>query len=190
MGRQSDLKQPSPHWVYRLFLFIAKLKRSLTPRQLMRLLDTHDLGKKQTNRLMAKAGIRTEGSVVIRPPIYFERGNLELGKGAFINSGCVLLDEATIRIGRKAMLGPQVRLCTTSHDVHPDRRKSNDYIAPITVGDNAWIGAGAVILPGVNIGQNSVVAANSVVTEDVVANALYAGSPAKFKKWLVEPDAV
>lgn len=70
----------------------------------------------------------------------------------------------------------------------PQRRKDNDYIAPITVGDNAWIGAGAVVLPGINIGHNSVIAANSVVTEDVPPNALYAGSPAKFKKWLVEPE--
>lgn len=173
-----------------LLLLVAKLKRRLSPRQFIRLLDTHDLGKKQANRFMAKTGIRTEGRVVIRPPFYFERGNLELGEGAFINSGCVFLDEAPIRIGRHAMLGPQVRLCTTSHDVHPDRRKSNDYTAPITVGDNAWIGAGSVVLPGVSIGQNSVVAANSVVTQDVAPNALYAGSPARFKKWLVTPPSV
>jgi maltose O-acetyltransferase len=171
-----------------LLLFVAKLKKTLSPRQFMRLLDTHDLGKKQMNRLLAKTGASTESHVVIRPPFYFERGNLELGQGAFINSGCVFLDEATIRIGRMAMLGPQVRLCTTSHDINPQRRKDNDYIAPITVGDNAWIGAGAVVLPGVSIGHNSVVAANSVVTQDVLPNALYAGSPAKFKKWLVEPD--
>ncbi|WP_205299938.1 DapH/DapD/GlmU-related protein [Pantoea sp. Tr-811] len=173
-----------------MLLFIAKLKRTLTPRQYIRLLDTHDLGKKVSNRLMAKVGISTEGKVVIRPPFYFEQGNLELGEGAFINSGCVFLDEAPIRIGRYAMLGPQVRLCTTSHDVHPERRKSNDFTAPITVSDNAWIGAGCVVLPGVSIGCNSVVAANSVVTEDVPPNALYAGSPARFKKWLVVPEQV
>lgn len=80
------------------------------------------------------------------------------------------------------MFGPQMRLCTTGLDVHPERRKSNDYTAPITVSDNAWIGAGSMVLPGVSIAHNSVVAANSVVTEDVPPNALYAGAPARFKK--------
>lgn len=172
-----------------MLLFIAKLKRTLSPRQFIRLLDRYDLGKKHANRLMRKAGIQTQGQVIIRPPFYFERGNLDLGQRVFINSGCVFLDQAPIRIGERSMIGPQVRLCTSSHDVAPERRHTHDVTGPISIGNNAWLGAGVVVLPGVTIGDNSVIAANSVVTQDVPANALYAGSPARFKKWLTEPAA-
>ena len=173
-----------------MFLLFAKLKRTLSPRQFIRLLDRYDLGKKHANRLMRKAGIQSQGGVIIRPPFYFERGNLDLGQQVFINSGCVFLDQALISIGEKTMLGPQVRLCSTTHDVDPEYRKTHTVHAPITIGKNAWLGAGVVVLPGVTIGDNSVIAANSVVTQDVPPNALYAGAPARFKKWLVQPASL
>ena len=107
-----------------------------------------------------------------------------------INAGCVFLDQASITIGPDAMLGPQVRLCTTTHDLNPALRHTHTRSSPISIGANAWIGAGTVILPGVSIGENSVVGANSVVNADVPANAMYAGSPARFKKWLVPQATV
>lgn len=172
-----------------MMLWLHDLKKTLKPAAYIRLLNTHDLGKKKSNRLLRKTGVVTAGNAVIRPPFYFERGRITLGSNVLINAGCVFLDQAGITIGADAMLGPQVRLCTTTHDLNPALRHSHTRSAPIIIGANAWIGAGAVILPGVTIGENSVIGANSVVNADVPANAMYAGTPARFKKWLTS-DAV
>nr|WP_015647659.1 sugar O-acetyltransferase [Pseudomonas sp. GLE121]AGL12849.1 acetyltransferase [Pseudomonas sp. GLE121] len=170
-------------------LLVARLKRRLSPRQFVQVLATHDLGKKHVNRLLRKTGVATPGDAVIRAPFYFERGNIRLGHRVFINTGCVFLDEAPISIGDRTMLGPKVSLCTTGHDTHPDRRATHHTSAPITIGENVWIGAGVVVLPGVTIGANSVIAANSVVTTDIPENVLYAGSPARFKRsLLIDPQ--
>ncbi|HXR02069.1 MAG TPA: sugar O-acetyltransferase [Pseudomonas sp.] len=167
-----------------MMLWLYELKKTIKPAEYIRLLDTFDLGKKKSNRLLRKTGVVTEGNAVIRPPFYFERGRMTLGRNVLINSGCIFLDQAAITIGDGALLGPQVRLCTTTHDLDPEKRHSHTRSMPITIGANAWIGAGAVVLPGVTIGENSVIGANSVVTADVPANAVYAGTPARFKKWL------
>ncbi|MGV8864523.1 MAG: DapH/DapD/GlmU-related protein [Pseudomonas sp.] len=169
---------------------LYKLKRRLTPGQFLRLFNSIDLGKKHYTRLICKTGVISDGNVVIRPPFYFGHGNINFGNQVFVNTGCVFSDEAQITIGNGVMLGPQVRLFTLTHDIHPERRRTHNMIAPIVIGNNAWLGSGVVVLPGVTIGENSVIAANSVVTSDVLANALYVGAPARFKKWLIEPDAV
>jgi len=173
-----------------MMLWLYEFRKTLTPAEYIRLLHTHDLGKKKSNRLLAKTGVMTAGNAVIRPPFYFERGRITLGRNVLINAGCVFLDQASITIGPDAMLGPQVRLCTTTHDLNPALRHTHTRSSPISIGANAWIGAGTVILPGVSIGENSVVGANSVVNADVPANAMYAGSPARFKKWLVPQATV
>ncbi len=167
-----------------MILLLYTLKKTIKPAHYIRLLNTHDLSRKQSNRLLKKTGVLTDGNAVIRPPFYFERGRLALGRNVLINSGCVFLDQALISIGDNALLGPHVRLCTTLHDLDPQRRHSHTRSLPITIGSNAWIGAGTVVLPGVTIGENSVIGANSVVNADVPANAVYAGTPARFKKWL------
>lgn len=173
-----------------MMLWLYNLKKHLKPAEYTRLLSTHDLGKKKSNRLLSKTGVVTAGNAVIRPPFYFERGRITLGKNVLINAGCVFLDQASITIGADAMLGPQVRLCTTTHDMNPALRHSHTRSSPITIGANAWIGAGVVILPGVTIGENSVIGANSVVSVNVPANAMYAGTPARFRKWLVPESSI
>lgn len=172
-----------------MMLWWYALKKNIEPAQYIRLLNTYDLGKKKSNRLLRKAGVCTEGTAVIRPPFYFERGRVTLGRNVLINAGCIFLDQATITIGDNAMLGPQVRLCTTTHDLNPEKRHAHTRSMPITIGANAWLGAGVVVLPGVSIGENSVIGANSVVTADVPANAVYAGMPARFIRWLHSPEA-
>ncbi|WP_341958433.1 DapH/DapD/GlmU-related protein [Pseudomonas sp. RC10] len=172
-----------------MMLWLYNLKKHLKPAEYTRLLSTHDLGKKKSNRLLSKTGVVTAGNAVIRPPFYFERGRITLGKNVLINAGCVFLDQAGITIGADAMLGPQVRLCTTTHDLNPALRHSHTRSAPISIGANVWIGAGTVVLPGISIGENSVIGANSVVNADVPANALYTGSPARFKKWLTQDSS-
>ncbi|MFJ5295888.1 DapH/DapD/GlmU-related protein [Pseudomonas sp. NPDC088368] len=172
-----------------MMLWLYNLKKHLKPAEYTRLLSTHDLGKKKSNRLLSKTGVVTAGNAVIRPPFYFERGRISLGKNVLINAGCVFLDQAGITIGDDAMLGPHVRLCTTTHDLNPALRHSHTRSSPISIGANAWIGAGTVVLPGISIGENSVIGANSVVNTDVPANALYTGSPARFKKWLTQDSS-
>lgn len=165
-------------------LWLYSLKKTIKPAQYIRLLNAYDLSKKKSNRLLRKTGVSTQGNAVIRAPFYFERGRITLGRNVLINSGCVFLDHGGITIGDDVLLGPQVRLCTTTHDLSPERRHSHTRSMPIIIGANAWLGAGAVVLPGVNIGENSVIGANSVVTTDVPPNAVYAGIPARFKKWV------
>lgn len=108
--------------------------------------------------------------------------NVSIGRGSFIGPQCLLVPtrDAAITIGCGASLGPRVTLVTVSHEIgDPSRRAGQPTSAPITVGDGAWIGVGAIILPGVSIGAGAIVAAGAVVTEDVAANALVGGVPAR-----------
>ena len=118
-------------------------------------------------------------SVTIYPPFYTEHGlNLELGERVFINQGCTFMDYAGIRIGARTMIGPRATFITSGHPVDPAERKLYLTGAPIDVGENVWIGAGATILPGVTIGQDAVVAAGAIVADDVPAATLVLGPKA------------
>ena len=104
-----------------------------------------------------------------------------IGNNVFVNHGCSFLDLGGITIEDDVLIGPQVKLVTENHPVDPSNRKSLD-LKSIVVKKNAWIGAGAVILPGVTIGENSIVAAGAVVTQDVPSNTIVGGVPAKHIK--------
>ena len=104
-----------------------------------------------------------------------------IGKNVFVNHGCSFLDLGGITIEDDVLIGPQVKLVTENHPVDPANRKSLD-LKSIVVKKNAWIGAGSVILPGVTIGENSIVAAGAVVTQDVPSNTIVGGVPAKHIK--------
>lgn len=104
-----------------------------------------------------------------------------IGKSVFINSDCSFLDIGGITIENEVLIGPKVNLITESHPLNPTERKSLT-VKPIVIKRNAWIGAGATILPGVTVGENSVVAAGAVVNKDVPDNMVVAGVPAKVIK--------
>lgn len=104
-----------------------------------------------------------------------------IGKNVFINHDCTFLDMGGITIEDDVMIGPKVCLTTESHPIDPQERKKL-LVKPIVIKRNAWIGAGATILPGVTIGENAVVAAGAVVAKDVKANTLVGGVPAKVIK--------
>ena len=113
------------------------------------------------------------------------------GPGAFINRGCSIQADAAVTIGDGAHLGPGVRIITTSHEVGPSERRAGErYSWPVTIGAGAWIGAGCQILPGVTVGPGSIVAAGSVVTEDLPANTLAGGVPARVIRALDAADEV
>ncbi len=101
-----------------------------------------------------------------------------IGKNVFINHDCTFLDMGGIMIEDDVMIGPKVCLTTEGHPINPQERKKL-LVKPIVIKRNAWIGAGATILPGVTVGENSVVAAGAVVTKDVPANTVVGGVPAK-----------
>ena len=118
------------------------------------------------------------------PPIYSDFGrNIKLSRNVFINSGCCFQDQGGIELGDGCMIGHQVVIATLNHDLMPERRASM-IPAKVTLGRNVWVGAHATILPGVTIGDNSVVAAGAVVTKDVPANCVAAGVPARVVKRL------
>jgi acetyltransferase-like isoleucine patch superfamily enzyme len=121
--------------------------------------------------------------VTIYPPFFTDHGlNLELSERVFINQNCTFLDRAGIRIGTRTMIGPKVTFITVGHPVDPEERRQYLTGAPIDVGENVWIGAGATILPGVTIGRDAVIAAGSVVADDVPAASLAAGPKATVRR--------
>lgn len=119
----------------------------------------------------------------IYPPFYTDHGlNLELAGQVFINQGCTFLDYAGIRLAERVMIAPKVTFITVGHPVDTDERRVWLTGGPIDVAENVWIGAGATILPGVSIGRDSVIAAGSVVAEDVPARSLVTGTKATLRR--------
>jgi len=124
----------------------------------------------------------------IEPPFYFCYGkNIILGEGCYINFNCGFVDDGKIIIGNKVMFGPSVTIATVGHPLNPDYREYM-YAAPVTIGDNCWIGAAVVILPGVSIGKNSVIGAGSIVTHSIPSDTIAVGNPCRVVRKLNEKD--
>ena len=134
----------------------------------------------EINELLSQiTGSEIDESVAVFTPLYINYGkNTKIGKSVFINFDCVFLDLGGITIEENVLIAPKVSLLSEGHPISPNERQS---LVPghIHIKKNAWIGAGATILPGVIIGENSVVAAGAVVSKDVPANTVVGGVPAK-----------
>jgi maltose O-acetyltransferase len=117
----------------------------------------------------------------VRAPIYVDYGeHLTIGARTFVNFNLVALDVAPIAIGDDCQIGPNVQLLTAYHPTEPEPRRAKlEAAAPIAIGDNVWIGGGAIVLPGVTIGDDSVIGAGAVVTDDVPAGVVAVGNPAR-----------
>ena len=117
----------------------------------------------------------------IRPPFFCDYGfNLRLGANVFLNFNCVILDVVEVTIGEGTQIGPAVQIYTADHPRDPAlRRDSLEFGRRVRIGRNVWIGGGAVILPGITIGDDAVIGAGSVVTRDVPEGATVAGNPAR-----------
>ncbi|MBY0099492.1 sugar O-acetyltransferase [Mesobacillus maritimus] len=131
------------------------------------------------SRLIGKP---VDNTFAVFPPFYTDCGkNIKVGKNVFINSGCRFQDQGGITIGDGVLIGHNVVLATLNHDIDP-RKRSTLHPAPISIGQDVWIGANATVVPGVTIGDGAIIAAGAVVTKDVPPNVIVGGVPAKVLK--------
>jgi galactoside O-acetyltransferase len=133
---------------------------------------------------------RTGENLYIEPPLHANWGrNTYWGDYCYANFNLTLIDDGEIHIGSRVMFAPNVVVSTAGHPINPDlRRKTAQFSVPVYIGDNVWIGANAVILPGVHIGKNSVIGAGSVVTKDIPANVVAVGNPCRVMRPISEYD--
>ncbi len=127
---------------------------------------------------------KTEREPHIEPDFYCDYGyNITLGENFYANHNCIFLDVNTITIGNNVMLGPSVQIYTATHPLEASKRNSGLELGfPVIIGDNVWIGGGAVIQPGIKIGSNAVIGAGAVVTKDIPANVFAGGNPVRVIK--------
>ena len=127
-------------------------------------------------------GVEVHETFRLRPPFYADFGrNIKVGKNVFINHCCTFMDRGGIVLEDDVLIGPKVNLITINHPLDPSKRHST-ISTSIVIKKNAWIGAGASVMPGITIGENAVVAAAAVVTKDVPDHVVVAGIPAKVIK--------
>ena len=127
----------------------------------------------------------------IEPPFHANFGgkHVHFGKNIYANFNLTLVDDTHIYVGDYTMFGPNVTVATAGHPILPELRKEGyQYNAPITIGKNCWIGAGAIILPGITIGDNVVIGAGSIVTKDIPSNVVAVGNPCKVLREVNEDD--
>lgn len=144
-------------------------------------IETDDYTKSEILRKLLGS---TGENVYIEPSFKCDYGyNIHLGENFYANFDCIMLDVCEIKIGKNAMLAPNVQIYTAYHPIDPKLRISGiEYGSPVTIGDNVWIGGGAIINPGVNIGDNVVIGSGSVVTKDIPSNCVAVGNPCKIIK--------
>ncbi|MGN1316991.1 MAG: sugar O-acetyltransferase [Acutalibacteraceae bacterium] len=163
-------------------LCLARLKRfnKISP---LRLLSRQKLMKK----MFAEIG----ENCYIESPIHANFGckNIHFGKNVYCNFGCTFVDDTHIYVGDYTMFGPNVVVSTAGHPILPElREKAYQYNMPVHIGKNCWIGAGALIMPGVTIGDNTVIGAGSVVTKDIPPNVVAVGNPCKVLREISDRD--
>ena len=135
----------------------------------------------ERHAMMAGLFASVGDGATIRPPFYCDYGyNIHLGAGVFLNFGCILLDVAPIRIGDLTQIGPGVQILTPDHPREPEARAGGlEFARPIIVGRNVWIGGGALLMPGVTVGDDAIIGAGAVVTRSVAPGAVVGGNPAR-----------
>ena len=139
---------------------------------------------KERRKLFYKLVGKADKGLWIEPPFYCDYGyNIKIGKMVFMNFNCCILDVMEVKIGNNVFLAPNVQIYTATHPIDAKTRNSwLEYAKPVTIGNDVWIGGGAIICPGVTIGNGVVVGAGSVVTKDIPDNVLVVGNPARIKR--------
>lgn len=126
-------------------------------------------------------------SAWLQPPFYCDYGeNIYLGERVYFNFNCVVLDVCEVRIGNFTLFGPAVQIYTATHPMNAELRRKQEFAKPIKVGDDVWVGGGAILCPGVTIGSRSVIGAGSVVTKNVPEGVFAAGNPCRVIREIVD----
>ncbi len=129
----------------------------------------------------------------IESPFYANMGgaHIHFGKGIYCNFGVTMVDDTHIYIGDHTMIGPHVILATAGHPILPQLREQGyQYNAPVRIGKNCWLGAGVCVLPGVTVGDNTVIGAGSIVTKDIPAGVVAVGNPCRVLRSVDAHDRV
>ena len=147
---------------------------------------TDPSNEKKLAKIIKQLFGKTGEKIRVHPPFYCDYGcNIEVGENFFANYGCTILDVNKVKIGKNCMLAPNVRILSATHPVRAEERYNGVELGfPITIGDNCWIGGGAIINPGVTLGNNVVVGSGAVVTKSFGDNVVLAGNPARVIKEL------
>jgi acetyltransferase-like isoleucine patch superfamily enzyme len=131
-------------------------------------------------RLLRLAGLRIGAKVTGLKQCGFQSNQVSIGDGSFVNAGCQFEGFGRIDIGRDVFLGPQVMILTSTHDIGEDGQvERNPTCKPVRIGDRCWLGARTTVLPGVTIGEGTIIGAGAVVTRDCKPGAVYVGVPAR-----------
>lgn len=152
-------------------------------REARRLVDAFNLSAtgKERRQILKQLFAAPIHRVWIEPPFFCDYGaHIRFGRDVFLNFNCVILDPAPVTIGNNVFLGPGVHVYTANHPLDAiERRSGQESALPVTIGDDVWVGGGAILLPGVSIGSGTVVGAGSVVTRSLPAGVLAAGNPCR-----------
>lgn len=127
----------------------------------------------------------------IEPPLHANFGgrHVHFGKNVYANFNLTLVDDTHIYVGDNTMIGPNVTIASAGHPILPElREKGYQFNMPVHIGKNCWIGAGVVIVPGINIGDNTVIGAGSIVTKDILANSVAVGNPCRVIREINDRD--
>lgn len=152
--------------------------------------NTRPSQMKKRNEILKSLLAQVGENCYVEPPLHANWGkNTHFGNNVYANFNLTLVDDTDIFVGDNVMFGPNVTLATAGHPINPELRiKAAQFNIPITIGNNVWLGAGVIVMPGVNIGDNSVIGAGSVVTKDIPANVVAVGNPCRVMREINERD--
>jgi maltose O-acetyltransferase len=154
-------------------------ERLKTKKLLHRLNVTEYVFSDKLKEIVAELIPNAPKSLYIEPPFNCDYGaNIYCGENVYFNVNCVVLDTMKITIGSHVLFGPGVHIYTATHPLQAKTRRTAEFSEPVTIGNDCWIGGGAIICPGVQIGDNCVIGAGAVVTRNIPANSLAVGNPA------------
>ena len=153
--------------------------------------QTRPLEQEKRAKLLKEMFAEVGEGCYIEPPLHSNWGgkNVHFGKNVYANFNLTLVDDTHIYVGDYTMFGPNVILATAGHPILPTlREKGYQYNFPVKIGKNCWLGAGVIVLPGVTIGDNTVIGAGSVVTKDIPSNVVAVGNPCRVLREINERD--
>jgi maltose O-acetyltransferase len=148
---------------------------------------TREVQQEERRRILCELFGGGGESVWMQPPFFCDYGsNIFLGQRVFFNFNCAVLDVCRVTIGDYTLFGPAVQIYTATHPMDAELRRKQEFCKPIEIGDDVWVGGGAIICPGVRIGSRAVIGAGSVVTRDIPAGIFAAGNPCRVIREIAE----